>query len=320
MTLINKTILANKILNELRYNKRYMYNWVQWFGVVEGDFTEIRKFLEVQIEKVIKEIEYSTFDVEQCAIDAIPLFKKIDLSKEKSDKKNKESFEEKREKNVISFSAENKIKGDIKYNLFLHSDLKIMILGAIWVDIIGRDLDKNNLPNYIYANRVSQNTSSIFKPYFRAYSDFRDASFSEVKTLIEKNKTGILVQTDLSRCFYSVNIKKLRNEINSLLEDNRADETVIKLNTYVFEVIEKYNNLPLVKEYINKMAPSSLENKKVLPIGFFPSNVLINIYLRGLDMKIQSRQNPIQYGRYVDDLFLVFIEYDIEKTKNRGTI
>lgn len=92
MTLINKTILANKILNELRYNKRYMYNWVQWFGVVEGDFTEIRKFLEVQIEKVIKEIEYSTFDVEQCAIDAIPLFKKIDLSKEKSDKKKQRIF------------------------------------------------------------------------------------------------------------------------------------------------------------------------------------------------------------------------------------
>ena len=316
MTLINKTILANKILNELRYNKRYMYNWVQWFGVVEGDFTEIRKFLEVQIEKVIKEIEYSTFDVEQCAIDAIPLFKKIDFSKEKSDK-NKESFEEKREKNVISFSAENKIKGDIKYNLFLHSDLKIMILGAIWVDIIGRDLDKNNLPNYIYANRVSQNTSSIFKPYFRAYSDFRDASFSEVKTLIEKNKTGILVQTDLSRCFYSVNIKKLRNEINSLLEDNRADETVIKLNTYVFEVIEKYNNLPLVKEYINKMAPSSLEDKKVLPIGFFPSNVLINIYLRGLDMKIQSRQNPIQYGRYVDDISFVIVKEIANDNKNK---
>ena len=308
MRRLNKTILANKILNELRYNKRYMYNWVQWFGDVEDKFTEIRKFLEEQIEITYKEIESSTFDVRHCTIDAIPLFKKIDFPKIESDDRSNESSEKRRERNVISFSAENKIKGDIKYNLFLYSDLKTMILGAIWVEVIGSELDKKKLPDDVYANRVSQNTSSIFKPYYKAYSDFRDASFSEVKTLIENNKTGILVQTDLSKCFYSINIDDLKAKIDSLLKEGGADESLIKLNYYIFAIIESYNNLPSVMRFVNESFSTRNKNQKVLPIGFFPSNVLINIYLKDLDKEIKSMNNPIQYGRYVDDISFVIVK------------
>ena len=169
MMRLNKTILANKILNELRYNKRYMYNWVQWFGDVGDDFTEIRKFLEVQIETTYKEIEYSTFDVGQCTIDAVPLFKKIDFLEKEPDDSSDESSEKRRERNVISFSAENKITGDIKFNLFLYSDLKTMILGSIWVEVIGSEIDTNTINDDVYANRVYQNNSSIFK---QSYNDY----------------------------------------------------------------------------------------------------------------------------------------------------
>jgi|GEM_PF-1912119 hypothetical protein len=317
MMRLNKTILANKILNELRYNKRYMYNWVQWFGDVGDDFTEIRKFLEVQIETTYKEIEYSTFDVGQCTIDAVPLFKKIDFLEKEPDDSSDESSEKRRERNVISFSAENKITGDIKFNLFLYSDLKTMILGSIWVEVIGSELDKNKLPDDVYANRVSQNTSSIFKPYYKAYSDFRDASFSEVKTLIENNKTGILVQTDLSKCFYSINVDELKLKIKLLLEDSGAGENVIRLNNYVFEIIGRYNNLPFVKSFTDELFEGKAgDEKQVLPIGFFPSNVLVNIYLRELDKKIKSMYNPIQYGRYVDDISFVIVKEIASDNKN----
>ena len=303
--LVNKKYLANKILTELRYNKRYMYNWVKWFGNTDKDSLKIREYLEEEIENVNYEIKDSRFDVENCFIDAVPLFKKISRSEEELNNKDDENLCE-REKNVISFAAENKINGAIEYNYFLLSDLKIMILGAIWVEVIGRELDNGQLSNDVYANRVSENTSSIFKPYFEAYSDFRDASFKEVKTLIENNKTGILVQTDLSKCFYSINIEILKGEITSFLEGSRVGEDVMRLNDYVFSVLEKYNDLQTIKEYIAKT--SSQENHEVLPIGFFPSNVLINIYLKELDKEIKSRHNPIQYGRYVDDISFVIVK------------
>lgn len=311
--LVNKKYLANKILTELRYNKRYMYNWVKWFGNTDKDSLKIREYLEEEIENVNYEIKDSRFDVENCFIDAVPLFKKISRSEEELNNKDDENLCE-REKNVISFAAENKINGAIEYNYFLLSDLKIMILGAIWVEVIGRELDNGQLSNDVYANRVSENTSSIFKPYFKAYSDFRDASFKEVKTLIENNKTGILVQTDLSKCFYSVNIDSLRGEITSFLKDSRVGEIVMRLNDYVFSVLKKYNDLQTIKEYIAKA--SSQENHEVLPIGFFPSNVLINIYLKELDKEIKSRHNPIQYGRYVDDISFVIVKEINNDNKN----
>ena len=311
--LVNKKYLANKILTELRYNKRYMYNWVKWFGNTDKDSLKIREYLEEEIENVNYEIKDSRFDVENCFIDAVPLFKKISRSEEELNNKDDENLCE-REKNVISFAAENKINGAIEYNYFLLSDLKIMILGAIWVEVIGRELDNGQLSNDVYANRVSENTSSIFKPYFKAYSDFRDASFKEVKTLIENNKTGILVQTDLSKCFYSINIDSLRGEITSFLKDSRVGEIVMRLNDYVFSVLKKYNDLQTIKEYIAKAY--SQENHEVLPIGFFPSNVLINIYLKELDKEIKSRHNPIQYGRYVDDISFVIVKEIHNDNKN----
>lgn len=128
--LVNKKYLANKILTELRYNKRYMYNWVKWFGNTDKDSLKIREYLEAEIENVNYEIKDSRFDVENCFIDAVPLFKKISRSEEELNNKDDENLCE-REKNVISFAAENKINGAIEYNYFLLSDLKIMILGAI---------------------------------------------------------------------------------------------------------------------------------------------------------------------------------------------
>lgn len=311
--LVNKKYLANKILTELRYNKRYMYNWVKWFGNTDKDSLKIREYLEAEIENVNYEIKNSRFDVGNCFIDAVPLFKKISRSENGLNNKNDDTLC-KQEKNVISFTAENKINGEIEYNYFILSDLKIMILGAIWVEVIGRELDNGQLSNDVYANRVSQNTNSIFKPYFEAYSDFRDASFKEVKTLIENNKTGILVQTDLSKCFYSINIKELEDKIKKLLTASEVDESVIRLNAYVFSVLKKYNDLQTITEYIEKT--SSQKDQKILPIGFFPSNVLINIYLKELDKEIKSRHNPIQYGRYVDDISFVIVKEINNDNKN----
>ena len=296
-----KKYLANKILMELRYNKRYMYNWVKWFWNLEKNSITIRDYLEEQIEIVVKEIENSKFDLKQCNIEAIPLFKKISPPQKTS---------KKREKNSISFSAENKIKGVIEFNFFLLSDLKTRIVGAIWVETIGRKLDEKQLSVDVYANRVSEKTNSIFKPYFEAYSDFRDASFTEVKTLIEKNMTGILVQTDLSRCFYSINIESLSNKVDSLLTDQKQKD----LNNYVFKIIERYNKLSVVRDFVDKTL--SIKNRQVLPIGFFPSNVLANLYLTELDKEIKSIYNPVKYGRYVDDISFVIVKEITNDNKN----
>lgn len=90
--LVNKKYLANKILTELRYNKRYMYNWVKWFGNTDKDSLKIREYLEAEIENVNYEIKNSRFDVGNCFIDAVPLFKKISRSENGLNNKNDDTL------------------------------------------------------------------------------------------------------------------------------------------------------------------------------------------------------------------------------------
>lgn len=73
-------ILINKILNEFKYNKRYVYNWKKWFGVHKGYMDDnIRVFLKDKIKIVYQMIENNDFKYDEEDCDSIPLFKKIEV-------------------------------------------------------------------------------------------------------------------------------------------------------------------------------------------------------------------------------------------------
>jgi hypothetical protein len=50
---------------------------------------------------------------------------------------------------------------------------------------------------------------------------------------------------------------------------------------------------------------SSFEGRRILPIGFLPSNVIGNWCLNRFDNAIVDGWNPVYYGRYVDDILIV---------------
>lgn len=288
-------ILINKILNEFKYNKRYVYNWKKWFGVHKGYMDDnIRVFLKDKIKIVYQMIENNDFKYDEEDCDSIPLFKKIEVLENNT-------AEDK--KNIISFSPESQIKGEIDYNCFMHSSIEVFILGAIWVLKVGAFID-SKLSDDVYANRISSK-SYFFEPYFKSYSNFRDSVFNEVKKDISTNRTAVLVQTDLSRCFYSVNIEYLEQQVKQLIENQ--DELIVKINTIVFDIIKKYNQNKRLNEFIEKKVANLRDEKDMgaLPIGFLPSNILINLYLEKLDTKVKTEMNPLIYARYVDDILFV---------------
>ena len=72
---INEEILATKILNELKYNKRMFYNWPIWFG---GDKEEnIREVLVSEISNIKEELLKGILNPKLEEIEAIPMYKKI---------------------------------------------------------------------------------------------------------------------------------------------------------------------------------------------------------------------------------------------------
>lgn len=105
--------------------------------------------------------------------------------------------------------------------------------------------------------------------------------------------------------------KDLKTEEGNTKFDNL--DILQNLHGFIFRVIERYSfklrsecegeGLWTTKENGKKTGEEQANN--VLPIGFLPSSILANYRLNVLDQQINSRWNPLYYGRYVDDIIIV---------------
>ena len=90
--------------------------------------------------------------------------------------------------------------------------------------------------------------------------------------------------------------------MESLLKKTRFEDsqriTYERMNAFVESVITRYSEV-----YFSEIQEAS--PRKILPIGFLPSNVLANECLHKFDSAILDGWNPIYYGRYVDDILIV---------------
>lgn len=254
---------------------------------------------ESETDELIDQMDYK--------FETIEMFKKIKNSVSKDN-------------NIISFDTEKDInKDNIEYNNYFIGNLETELLSILWMENVGEILD-DSLNEYVYGNRmVKQN--SFFGYYFDAFSKYRDNNFNTMKQMIESNKTGIYVQIDLEKCFYNLDINNLESIVNTVLsnyyEKNHVPKEKIKyigvLNQHIFELLKRYNSkhFEVLKDYKNNNN-NNIKHES-LPIGFWPSNILINLYLSAIDQKIQSEFYPISYGRYVDDTsFIISREVDSE--------
>ena len=88
---VNEKIVATKILNELKYNKRMFYNWSAWFS---GDKEEnLLDMLISRISAIKKELISQTIEPCLDEIKAVSMYKKV---REES---------ENQSHNVVTFSS-----------------------------------------------------------------------------------------------------------------------------------------------------------------------------------------------------------------------
>lgn len=280
--------LAYKLLNEIKYNKRYMYNWLKWseeFSINQESTSDLLNLLSEKIQTI-----YDSFYSETSSENLTYIYNPVPILKKIKEKQNDN------EMNIISFDNNKEInEDDMEFNYFFHCDINTLALSIIWTETVGKMID-DSLEDNVYANRLSDK-KSVFKPYFNSYSNFRDNSFQAMKKFTKNNKTGVYIQTDLTDCFYNINIGKLKKKVNKIISGKKE---YLSINNKVFEIIEDY--------YESLKDKTDKYNKDLggLPIGFLPSNILINLYLSDLDNMIINEFHPVEYGRYVDDIgFLI---------------
>lgn len=272
--------LARKILNELKYNKRLIHIWNEFLKIEikDGNYLET---LSDKIKSVIDNLD-NLLNEEISDYKALQLLKKIDCSDVKVNR-------------VVSFNKVKSISCDkILFNDFISIDLNSFLISSIWVETVGIVLN-DSFNTSIYANRVENSTNNFFKLYFSAYNDYRNDAFKEMNYIVDNSATGVTIQFDIEQCFYHVDIDFLSKKVSKYLHDSNLSQFDFslcnKLNNYIFNLINNYE--------LNK------KSNHVLPIGFLPSNILINFYLLELDKLFVSELNPLSYGRYVDDVTIV---------------
>lgn len=197
--------------------------------------------------------------------------------------------------------------GEAQY--FIDMDLEGMILGVLWIMMIGWQLDKaytncygNRIRKTLYNEFSKEPTFSpaLFEPYFQNYESWRDQALSLAQKCMQQDDVLILT-LDFKRYYYSVDVsEKFMKEVLAGVKGSSdySEKYLSRINDFVYCVIKRYSEV--YREYSGEK-----EIRNILPIGFLPSGVLANECLKKFDTAILDGWNPLYYGRYVDDILIV---------------
>lgn len=210
---------------------------------------------------------------------------------------------------------ENKNKRlDIEYRLIQSPSVEYQIISALWILKVGHKFEAKLDKNLSYGNRlrrkkhvlenffsyngpINNDSSGLFSPYYSAYKKWRNRGLSKMKELIEAENSVTAITMDLAGFYHNASANfilrpSFLKKINIELSSDERKFTTILLNS----ITSWYRKTPDFKK----------REEGALPVGLSASKVISNILLYELDIQIQKGLKPDYYGRYVDDIFLVF--------------
>lgn len=205
-----------------------------------------------------------------------------------------------------------------KVNYFINASVELHIIEVLWCLVIGPILDED-LTDCCYGNRLDDSTKkfiqqkntgnsrSIFKYYVRQYGSWRDRALGVATDIHKNNENVALLSLDLKSYFYNVclDFSKIADKIETAFENvDRLRRIALKLNESLEKIFLAY--LDKIAPHLEFTHPDCKHKEPGLPIGFASSSVLGNWYLAKFDKDIIEKARPDYYGRYVDDIILVF--------------
>lgn len=199
-----------------------------------------------------------------------------------------------------------------KLMYYIDIDIMSQIIGTLWVMIIGKDLEnlyKDYTAGNLLEEDIDNNNLKLFKPYYLSYERWRDDAINIVDDRINNGNRSTMLSLDIKEYYYSINLD-IKNDKEKIIDifKNSKNKKYISLeifkyiNDYVFKVIEEYSNIMNLKELSDN---TSKKIRNILPIGFLPSSILSNWYLKEFDEAVNSKINALYYKRYVDDILIV---------------
>lgn len=190
---------------------------------------------------------------------------------------------------------------------FIEAPIELHILSVLWILEWGHTIDAG-LSSACHGNRLLLNKdrdgvvqgSGLFKPYVRQYQTWRDEAVKEAEHLLAQGKDVAFLNLDVKDYFSSI---RLSEEMLRPTGPGKAARPLANLCDVLARIHRAYT-LHLISDGLIEQRRA--DEDSALPIGLLSSYILANRYLTLFDETIRDHVKPAYYGRYVDDILMVF--------------
>ncbi|MGG4605060.1 RNA-directed DNA polymerase [Paenalcaligenes sp. Me131] len=197
--------------------------------------------------------------------------------------------------------------------LVIRPTVDFQIVSALWIIFVGHLFDATLDRTNSFGNRlrrssggiqderisvpgVNLSTPGLFVPYFSAYRDWRERGLSSMECSLEAGKSILAITMDVEKFYHRVSPKFLLRK--AFLEsiglalapvEKKFTEQLLEAITTWYQSTPDYDHRPA----------------GAIPVGLSASKVIANVLLADFDRAVVANLEPVYYGRYVDDIFLV---------------
>lgn len=212
------------------------------------------------------------------------------------------------------FLMNRKKKASAEYRLIILPTVNYQIISALWILKVGHKFEAKLDKELSYGNRLRRKDNDfheekklngvmnhdalgLFSPYFQAYKKWRGEGLNKIRELIEGGYTVTAITMDIEKFYH-------RTTPDFLLRSSYLKKIGVELSdsdkafTHIF--------LNSIKTWYRSTPDHASYPDGALPVGLSASKIISNVLLYELDYQVADGLNPDYYGRYVDDIFIVF--------------
>lgn len=206
-----------------------------------------------------------------------------------------------RNRMVTSDPAESCLREDIQsmsYRLMAKPSVNFQILGSLWINKVGWKYE-NVLGKCVYGNRLrplkdgkpNPSTQGSFQFYRRMFTKWKQEGIDCLKETL-KHSSALVMTGDIKSYFHC------------LKPDFLLNARFLKANYISLSSSDRELTKHLIKAIHAWSAHTPLHTG--LPVGFVASGVIANLALAEFDRCLDGLPDKVFYGRYVDDILIVF--------------
>lgn len=219
---------------------------------------------------------------------------------------------------IFSSESENdRPFAEVSFRLMSHCSIDMHVVSALWMREVGIDLDAL-LSDSARGNRLRRDRNGeyndwslgSFEKYLWPYKRWRDDGFNVLEQALAQDKDVYCLTADATGFFHGVSPRflELDSDFWVMLKEHHAfgldsdDVRRRRIHEVFVTSLRKWQEVQ--NEVLRQKGVGALVEG--LPVGLPASGLVANLALLEFDKDILKEVRPLYYGRYVDDVMLVW--------------